>query len=123
MLIQQGGAGGAYAFVGPLDLFASALAQEGVLKLAPGALIQWVTGATFSASSNGLNLNTALTAADFVAMQGIATPALTIGGEPAATIAYVNRVADDVFAHSVHTFNGRSGAVQLMIEDILRAGG
>jgi len=122
ILLQQN-ITGPYAYVTPPDLFASALlAPSSKLILGPSSWIQWTTGATFSAGSSGLVLNTALTAFDFVATQGISTPALTIGGQPAATIDYVNSVADDVFNQSVHTFNGRNGNVVLTTDDVLRAG-
>ena len=122
ILMQQGGAGGAYANVGPLDLFISALAQQSTLKLAAGASIQWTNGATLTANSNGISLSGTMTAANFTATAAISTPALTIGGQTAATVPYVDSVADAVFAQSVHTFNGRNGDVLLSTEDVLRAG-
>ena len=118
LLLQQNGAGGAYASLDPRVLFSTALLQGGFINLAPGNGIAW----------NGAALT--WNAGSFFFSEPVQVPSLLasgnifIGANPVATQIWVSN-AISAFAQQgfVNTFNGRRGTVQLLDTDVLRAGG
>jgi hypothetical protein len=108
LLIQQGGLGGPYASVTAPTLLATALSLGGSINLAPGSAIAWNGAALTWDGTNGFTFS------DSIAATAVFADAVTVGGIPVVT--------QDQLADGVTSFNGRTGAVQLVTDDILRAG-
>ena len=120
LLIQKNGAGGAYNYITPLDLFASSLMQEGVLGLADNAIIRWA-GATISFNGT-FNFSNAVSAPS-ISTPSLSAQAISLAGQEVATVEFVTNAFNALAGEVVFSFNGRFGNVQLLDTDILRAGG
>ena len=112
ILMQLAGLGSAYASISPANFVATALAAGGDMHVAGQLSALSFSGGSAQFSNAAVNLFTAQKACivDFNATWG------TVGGVPIATV-------DFVAASTVASFNGRAGAVQLWLEDIINAGG
>jgi hypothetical protein len=120
LLLQQNGLGGAYASITPADLVSTALLTENPLKLAPTATIQW-NGGQLAYDGAGFSFNGPLKVPSLNAETIAATTTLSAGGQPVATVPFVNDLVDGLVF--VSSFNFRSGDIQLTTDDVLRAGG
>lgn len=115
LLMQLAGIGSAYGSISPQALVSTALSQGGSMAIAGQLGAASVQAGSGQFSNLAVNLLSAQKACvvEFDATWG------SIGGVPIATQAY----ADALHAASVQSFNGRTGAVCLWIQDILNAGG
>jgi hypothetical protein len=124
VLLQEGPGAGAYVSTTVADLVANALLDGGMLHLQGGG----GGGITFNGSS------LTLAGGAFTFSSSINAPVVLIGGDAAATVTYVNQqnnaiqttfgqAFENLVNNSVRSFNFRTGAVQLLDVDILRAGG
>ena len=117
LLLQQNGAGGAYASLDPRVLFATALNQGGSLVLAPGEVIAW-NGAALTWQSGSFMFS------ENVQMPSLVANSIFVGTNPVATQAWVEAMFAALAQQGIVTsFNGRVGRVLLQSDDILRAGG
>jgi hypothetical protein len=112
LLLQHGGLGGPYASVTAPTLLATALSLGGSINLAPGSAIAWNGAALTWTGTDGFTFS------DSIAAASVFTDAAFVGGVPVATQADIAALGA-----AVTSFNGRTGAVQLETDDILRAGG
>jgi hypothetical protein len=112
ILMQLSGLGSAYASISPQALVATALASPGG-DMAIGGLLS--VAATQGASAAFSNLTTNILAAQRASIVNLAATFISMGGSPVATQADL--------AATVTSFMGRTGAVNLWIDDILAAGG
>jgi hypothetical protein len=121
-LIQRGGVGGVYASITVADLVGWGLASGGgPLRLAGGAAIRWNGNLPrpleLSAGPNGFLFGGP------VNVQGnLDAVGLSVSGQPVATYTWVQQSFDYLKANTVASFNGRSGAVTLMLKDVTQAG-
>ena len=110
LLLQRGGLGGPYISAAIKDALATALNLGGWINFAPGiGGVAW-NGARLTWEGGEFIFNTPVVAPSFAA------ESMFINGEPVATEAFV-------LVHRVTSFNFRTGAVQLELNDIMRAGG
>ena len=112
LLLQRGGLGGPYVSAQIKDALATALGGGGFVGFAPSiGGISWDGNRSYLTWFGGrFYFNQPVVAPEFDA------EAMFINGDPVATHGWVT-------ANEVTSFNFRSGAVQLLIEDIKRAGG
>ena len=111
LLMQRGGLGGPYASISPADLVGTALSSGGDMVVGGSLTAFSISGGSLQYSNGMFGALSAQKACivDFSANVG------TINGVPIATTLDV--------AASVTSFNQRSGAVFLQLEDIVCAGG
>jgi hypothetical protein len=110
-LLMQLGIGGPYQSISPADLVGTALAQGGDMAIGGSLSAQAFSGGSAQFSNAAVGMFTAQKAC----LVNLAALTGTIGGVPIASTLDV--------AASVTSFNMRGGAVILMLEDILCAGG
>jgi len=124
LLMQQGGAGGAYQALNPLLLFSTALVLGGNINLAPSGGI-FFNGVSLTAPQGAFIFSSSLEAQSIVSLGAISAGGnIVMAGELVATQTWVQgQLALMADQPEVNTFNGRTGFVQLMDVDILRAGG
>jgi hypothetical protein len=121
-LVQAGGLGGPYRSIAVNDLLGWGLASGGMLRLAAGEAIQWdgtlFPPVTVRAGPLGFSFSSAVSVSGNLDALGV-----SIAGVPVATHDWVQQSLAYLTANSVASFNGRTGAVELLVQDILRAGG
>jgi hypothetical protein len=121
-LLQAGGLGGPYQSIAVSDLVGWGLASGGTLRLATGEAIQWngtlSTPVTLRAGPQGFSFS-----APVYVSGNLDAVGLSIAGQPVATHSQVQDSFNFLLANSVASWNGRTGAVTLSTDDILRAGG
>ena len=111
LLMQTAGLGSLYASISPAALVGTALASGGNMTVAG----QFSAGSIEGGSGQFSNLASGLLSAQKACIVDFAATYGTIGGIPIATTLDV--------AATVTSFNMRSGAITLWLEDILCAGG
>jgi hypothetical protein len=121
LLLQQGGLGGPYASIDPVTLVGLALSKEGVLQLSATAQIKF-NGAALSYTGTDFSFSAGLLAPSGTVSGAFDAGTLTQNGSPVALEADLLTQIDLVVQNTVLSFNGRTGAVLLETDDVLRAG-
>jgi hypothetical protein len=118
VLLQDGSTGaGPYYSAKARDLVSTALQLGGSFNLAPGANIAW-NGAALTWSAGTFSFS------EPVHVPSLNSDgAISVAGQALATQVNVDALFDSIIENSVWTVNGRTGNVQLITDDILRAGG
>jgi len=117
LLIQINGLGGAYSSISATDLVRNALSKGSTLQLAPTGAIAF-NGATLSLVGGGFTFNQQL-----IVPSIRSTGDIFVNGQALATQENVTGIFDSIVNSTVWSFNGRTGDIQLLDTDILRAGG
>jgi hypothetical protein len=115
ILMQIGGLGGAYASISPADFVGTALSQGGDMAIGGGLSALSIQGGTAQFSNGAFGVLEAQAAC----VVNLSATFGSIGGVRIATAADLAALA----AATVTTFNGRAGAVNLWLQDIISAGG
>jgi hypothetical protein len=121
-LLQAGGLGGPYCSILAADLVGWGLATGGTLRLHAGEAIAWngtlSPPLTLRCSVQGFSFS-----APVFVSGNLDAVGLSVAGQPVATHNEVQDSFNFLLANTVSSWNGRTGAVTLSTEDILRAGG
>ena len=117
VLVQSTGLGGPYMSMLATDMVVTSwLISERSIPLQPG------TGITWNGSSLTWNAKT-FTFTDPVNVPSLSsTGDIFVAGEALANQTWVTGLFDNILENSVTSFNGRIGAVQLTVQDVMRAG-
>jgi hypothetical protein len=122
VLLMQGGLGGDYMSILATDLVGNGLSGGGTLQLASTGSLAF-NGAALTFASQAFTFSAGIAAPSLNATGTITAQTVLINGIAAADQDWVNNLIANVVTNSVTSFNGRTGAVQLEIPDVLRAGG
>ena len=117
-LVQTGGVGGPYNSMDPADLVGTALTRGGFLRLAAERAGGILFGTDGLLTWEGGIFNFA----DPIYAPAVHADRMTILGQEVATVTALDEALANL-ANVVTSFNGRTGAIMLMPEDIMRGGG